>query len=123
MEPAASPWSYNPVDDLGVEVEELGPLSRSRRVRTLPGDRMRSGARTLRWCALLLALMTATGQTLVMYASDDFSGYGSGWATFGQLLTSLSWSLGMASIVFAISFLVGGYAARLDLDRALAERE
>jgi hypothetical protein len=85
---------------------------------------MRRGARTLRWCALLLALITISGQWLTTYGPGgevDYGPYDSGWPRFGQFLTGLSWSLGFAGLVFAASFIVAACAARLDLDSTLAD--
>jgi hypothetical protein len=120
-----SPWSRNPAD--GDDVDDLDIVAeRARRVRirTLPGDRMRRGARILRWCALLLAAVTIAGQWLVTYAASDdvnFGPYQSGWPQFGQFLSGVSWSLGFAGLVFAASFIVAAFAARLDLESTLAE--
>lgn len=100
------------------------PRPRPEPIRTLPGDRMRRGARILRWCALLLAAVSVVGQALVTYgASDevDFGPYGDGWPQFGQFLSGVSWSLGFAGIVFAASFVVAALAARLDREQSLAE--
>jgi hypothetical protein len=120
VEPLISPWSRNVDDELDIIAER--PRPRPVRIRTLPGDRMRRGARTLRWCALLLATITVVGSWLTTYTTDEgFSPYGEGWARFGQFLTGLSWSLGFAGIVLAASFIVAAYAARLDLEQSLAD--
>jgi hypothetical protein len=125
-----SPWSRNPDDDLehlagraDLDVVAEHPRRRSVRIRTLPGDRMRRGARTLRWCALLLATISVVGSWLTTYAVDEqgFEPYGEGWARFGQFLSGVSWSIGFAGLVFAASFIVTAYAARLDLEHTLAE--
>ena len=47
------------------------PRPRPEPIRTLPGDRMRRGARILRWCALLLAAVSVVGQALVTYGASD----------------------------------------------------
>jgi len=121
VEPLISPWSRNADDGLDVIAEH--PRPRPVRIRTLPGDRMRRGARTLRWCALLLATITVVGSGLTTYGVDEqgFSPYNDGWARFGQFLSGLSWSLGFAGIVLAASFVVAAFAARLDLEQSLAE--
>jgi len=120
VEPLISPWSRNADDELDVIAER--PRLRPVRIRTLPGDRMRRGARTLRWCALLLTTITVLGNWLTTYTTDEsFNPYGEGWAKFGQFLSGMSWSLGFAGIVLAASFIVTAYAARLDLEHSLAE--
>ena len=101
----------------------MSPRPRPMRIRTLPGDRMRRGARTLRWCALLLTTFTVVGSWLTTYTTDEgFNPYGEGWPKFGQFLSGLSWTLGFAGIVLAASFIVAAYAARLDLEQSLAEQ-
>jgi hypothetical protein len=123
VEAHVSPWSRNPDPDDDFDIVVDRPR-RSVRVRTLPGDRMRRGARTLRWCALLLAALTTLGQALMVYAVGDepgFDPYGSGWGRFGQFMSGLSWGLGIAALVLGASYVVAGYASRLDLERALAE--
>ena len=74
--------------------------------------------------AWLLALISVLGSALTTYGLDDqsFSPYGGGWAQFGQFLSSVSWSIGFAAIVLAASYALTALAARLDLDRALADR-
>jgi hypothetical protein len=124
-----SPWSRNPgsddpddPDDVDVVTDRLrahhGPPA------TLPADRIRHGARHVRWCALLLALISIAGSALTTYGLDDesFSPYGRGWAQFGQFLSGTSWSIGVAGLVLAAAYALGALAARIDLDHAVAER-
>jgi hypothetical protein len=125
VEPLVSPWSRNP-DDPGADLDVVaaGPQPPPAPIRTRPGDRMRRGAHLLRWCALLLAVVTIGGQALVTYGAGDevdFGPYGSGWPRFGQFLSGISWSLGFAGLVFAASFIVAGFAARLDLESSIPE--
>ena len=104
------------VDDLDIVTSRRGRRGSAR----WPGDRMRRGARTLRWCALLLATITVVGQWLTTYTVDEgqqFPPYESGWPRFGQFLSGLSWSLGFAGLVLAASFVVTAYAAQLDLEQ------
>jgi hypothetical protein len=122
MEPLVSPWSSNAVEE--IDVADQRPRPPTVRFRTVPGDRVRRGARTLRGVALLLALMAVVGQTLTTYWVDDAQGfdpYGTGAAKFGQYLASLTWPLGIAALVLAASCFLTAYAARLDLERALPD--
>ena len=93
------------------------------RIRTLPGDRMRRGARTLRWCALLLATITVVGSWLTTYTTDERASTPT--ARAGRSSASSSPAcrgrLGFAGIVLAASFIVAAYAARLDLEQSLAD--
>ncbi len=123
MEPLISSWSRDPDDEVD-DLDIVTSRPRSARIRTLPGDRMRRGARTLRWCALLLATITVVGQWLTTYTVDEgqqFPPYESGWPRFGQFLSGVSWSLGFAGLVLAASFVVTAFAARLDLEQSLDE--
>jgi hypothetical protein len=121
VEPLISPWSRDADDELDVSAER--PRPRAVPIRTLPGDRLRRGARTLHWCALLLAAISVVGSWLTTYGVHDegFSPYGDGWGRFGQFLSGTAWSLGFAGIVLAASFIVAALAARLDLEQSLAD--
>jgi hypothetical protein len=124
MEAHISPWSEEAAATFDAVEVTARRSRRSGAEPTLPGDRLRRGARTLRWAAALVALLAVVGQGLAIYAVGDdqgFDPYGSGLAQFGQYLSGISWPIGLAAIVLAASLLVTGYAGRLDLDRALAE--
>jgi hypothetical protein len=131
-----SPWSRNPdpadvpgadddvdvdvVDDVHVEADRPRPAG----LATLPGERVRRGALVVRWSAVLVTAISVLGSALTTYGVGDesFSPYGDGWAQFGQFLSGVSWSIGFAALVLAASYGLTALAARLDLDRALADR-
>jgi hypothetical protein len=125
-----SPWSRNPdsaeadPDDHALDVVATRPPSSSTPITTSPGDRIRRGARVVRWVAALLAVTSVLSSALITYGVHDegYSPYGGGWPQFGQFLSGLTWNVGIAALVLASSYGLTALAARLDLDRTIAER-
>lgn len=121
MEPI-SPWSRNPgPTDVDDDLDLVADRPRATRIAPLPGERIRRGARVVRWCAVLLTMISVLGSALTTYGVDDqtFIPYDGGWAQFGQFLSGVSWSIGFAGLVLAASYGLTALAARLDLDRTL----
>jgi hypothetical protein len=113
MEPLMHTWA--PDDDL-----EVGPSHFPRRTLT-PADRARGGARALRWCAAVIALLAIVGGAMATFWLDRPAEFVTPWdsthALWGQFLSSLAQPLGFAALVFGASYLLAIHATRLDAER------